>query len=212
MGRRPRVTRSQVLRAACEAFAERGYEGTTLAAISSRVGLSPAALLRHTPTKEALFAAAMAQLDSPADKEIEEGSPFFAFLQDVPGDADPRRVLRRLAEGALPFLEDRIGAEVARYLHSPDGPGILMGKEISEMRRRGLTTITDYIRRASKAGRLEVRDPKATAMAFMGSLIAYIFLHRIARIIDPPLPFDLYLDNLIGIWTRGAIRDSRRKP
>jgi AcrR family transcriptional regulator len=207
MGRRPRVTRSEILRAAREAFAERGYEGTTLAAISSRVGLSPAALLRHTPTKEALFAAAMAQLDSPTGKETGDGSPpFFAFLADVPGDADPRKVLRRLGQGALPFFEDRIGAEVARYLHS-HGPGILMGKEISAMRRRGLATITDYVRRATEAGRLEVQDPKATAMAFVGSLIAYIFLHRIARIIHPPLPFDLYLDNLIEIWTRGAIRD-----
>jgi AcrR family transcriptional regulator len=213
MGRRPRVTRAEILRAAREAFAERGYEGTTLAAISSRVGLSPAALLRHSPTKEALFAAAMAA------RETEEESLFFEFLEGVPGDSDPRKVLRRLAEGWMPFFELKIGADVARYLHAPPhhpegrsaGEMCEMRSDLSEIRRRGFKVIADYMRRASKARRLHVLDPEAAAIAFMGSLVSYVFLHRIARIIDPPLPFDRYLDNLIGIWTRGAIRVPKRK-
>ncbi|HXB53972.1 MAG TPA: TetR/AcrR family transcriptional regulator [Vicinamibacteria bacterium] len=206
MGRRPRVSRGEILSAAREAFAERGYEGTTLAAISTRVGLSPAALLRHSPTKEALFAAAMAA------KETEEESLFFAFLEGVPDDADPRKVLRRLAEGGMPFLERRIGADVASYFHAPPPhPEGRSTGDMSKIRRRGFTMIADYMRRASKAGRLCVLDPKATAIAFMGSLVSYVFLHRIAKIIDPPLPFDRYLDNLIGIWTRGAIRVPKKK-
>ncbi len=177
------------------------------------MGLSPAALLRHSPTKEALFAAAMAA------KETEEESLFFAFLEGVPGDADPRKVLRRLAEGWMPFFDLRIGADVARYLHAPPNPSEGRGasdmseapSELSEIRRRGFTVIKDYMRRASRAGRLRVLDPEAAAIAFMGSLVSYVFLHRIARIIDPPLPFDRYLDNLIGIWTRGAIRVPKGK-
>ncbi|HWW94304.1 MAG TPA: TetR/AcrR family transcriptional regulator [Vicinamibacteria bacterium] len=213
MGRRPRVSRGEILRAAREAFAERGYEGTTLAAISTRVGLSPAALLRHSPTKEALFAAAMTA------KETEEESLFFEFLEGVPGDADPRKVLRRLAEGVVPFFELRIGADVARYLHARPNHEQARGardmseapSELTEIRRRGFTVIRDYMRRASKAGRLRVLDPEAAAIAFMGSLVSYVFLHRIAKIIDPPLPFDRYLDNLIGIWTRGAIRIPKKR-
>jgi AcrR family transcriptional regulator len=50
MGRRPRVTRDEVFRAAREAFAERGYEGTTLTAIGSRLNVSAAALLRLAPS------------------------------------------------------------------------------------------------------------------------------------------------------------------
>ena len=59
MGRRARVSREQVMGAARAAFAERGFEGTTLASIGARLGVSPAAVLRHAPTKEALFSAAM---------------------------------------------------------------------------------------------------------------------------------------------------------
>jgi AcrR family transcriptional regulator len=207
MGRRPRVTREVVLKAAREAFAERGYEGTTLAAISGRVGLSPAALLRHAPSKEALFAAAMAP-------EGAEGESLpMEFLGTVPGTADPKTVLRRMAEAFVPFFERKIGADLVRFLHAPPlgNPGGCDPADLAKTRRKGLTIVADYMRRASRAGRLDIRDPEAAAMAFMGSLVSYVFLHRVARIFDPPLPLDRYLDDLMAIWTRGAIRTPNRK-
>src|SRR3954470_12409824 len=98
MGRPPRVTREHVLSTAREIFARRGYEGATLADIAGQVGVSPAALLRHAPSKAALFAAAMSQAP-PA------GVVFpLAFL----AEADPRRpreALRRVARTAIPFIE-----------------------------------------------------------------------------------------------------------
>ena len=57
MGRPAKVHREDVLAAARDAFVRGGYEGTTLADISARLGVSPAALLRHAPTKQALFTA-----------------------------------------------------------------------------------------------------------------------------------------------------------
>jgi AcrR family transcriptional regulator len=203
MGRRARVTRDEVLRAARDAFAERGYEGTTLAAISTRVGLSPAALLRHAPSKEALFACAMAP-------DGVEGEPLpMEPLRHIPGSADPRKVLRGLAESFVPFFERKIGADLVSYLHAQ--PSDREPTQLTTTRRRGLTIVADYMRRASRAGRLDVQDPEAAAMAFLGSLVSYVFLHRVARIFDPPLPLDRYLDNLMGIWTRGAIRVPTRK-
>src|SRR5512144_966682 len=89
MGRPARVSRDAVLRAARDAFAERGFDGTTLTDISSRVGLSPAAILRHAPTKEALFSAAMS---NPVDE-----APRLEFVAEAGGDADPADVLRQVA-------------------------------------------------------------------------------------------------------------------
>src|SRR2546428_7820305 len=110
MGRPARVTREDVLRAAREAFAGRGYDGTTLAAIAARLDVSPAALLRHAPTKADLFAAAMASGD--------EQEPFpMAFLAEVDAaTTDPRDVLRRLAHVAIPYLEARIGQSIAIWM------------------------------------------------------------------------------------------------
>jgi AcrR family transcriptional regulator len=208
MGRPAKVSREGVLRAAREAFSERGFDGTTLAAISARVGLSPSALLRHAPTKEALFSAAMS---APAEE-----LPPIEFLVHAAADDDPAKVLRRLAFAVVPFLEAKLGENIARWLRAKTGDEARTIRLPFDPRKRpspparALALLEDYFRRASRAGRLEVRDPRAAALAFLGSLNAYVFLHRVMRIADPPVPLRRYVDTLLEIWDRGAIRPARR--
>src|SRR5208337_4670545 len=49
--------REQILRAAMDCFAARGFRGTTTRDIAARVGITEAALYRHFPSKEALYTA-----------------------------------------------------------------------------------------------------------------------------------------------------------
>jgi AcrR family transcriptional regulator len=213
MGRRPRVQRAEVLRAARAAFAERGFEGTTLAAIAARLGVSAAALLRHAEDKEALFRAAMA--DPEPDAELP-----MSFLADLSGDEDPRAVLRRLGEAFVPFAEARIGESIVRWQRAEAGAptiGLAFPAAHVDKPRRGLALVESYFRRAKRAGRLETDDPKAAALAFMAALQSYVFLHRVMRVCDPPMPLPRYLDTLLDIWTHGALRPARtarsaRKP
>ena len=214
MGRPARVTRGQVLRAAREAFAGRGYDGTTLAAISARLGVSPAALLRHEPSKAALFTAAMAE--PPA---IDRPFPM-AFLADVEAAEDPLRVLRRFAHVLVPYLEGKMGQSIAlamrrrtavgsRTLRLPFDP-----RAVDSPPRRVLVLLEEYFRRARRAGRLRLRDPRAAAMGFMGSFHAYVFLHHVLKVQDPPLPLDGFVDTILEVWARGAVvrRPRRRRP
>ncbi|MFI6639891.1 TetR/AcrR family transcriptional regulator [Streptomyces sp. NPDC050504] len=55
--------RADILRAALEVIAERGYRGASLAAVAERVGLTQQGLLHHFPTKEALLVAVLAERD-----------------------------------------------------------------------------------------------------------------------------------------------------
>ena len=209
MGRPARVSREDVLRAAREAFGERGYEATTLAEIAARVGVTPAALLRHAPSKEALFAAALAS--------GHEAEPFpMAFLAGVDPDEDPRRVLRRFAHVLVPYLEGKMGqsialwmrsraAAVSRTLRLPFDP-----RAVDSPPRRVLVLLEEYFHRARRAGRLRVRDPRAAAMGFMGSFHAYVFLHHVLKVQEPPLDLDLYVNTVLDIWMRGAIVPPRR--
>jgi AcrR family transcriptional regulator len=55
--------RAEIVRAALEVIAERGYRGASLAAVAERVGLTQQGLLHHFPTKDALLVAVLEQRD-----------------------------------------------------------------------------------------------------------------------------------------------------
>ena len=208
MGRRPRVSRDEVLRAARTAFGQRGYDGTTLSAIGSRLGVSAAALLRHAPTKEALFREAMAA------GEAEEGLPS-DFLATLPDSENPARALRRLAKALVPFIEQKMGESIAHFLRARTEEEARTVRLPFDPRRKSspparvLSALEAYLRRARTAGRVRLRDPRAGALAFMGAVQSYVFIHRVARI-APPIPLPRYLDTLLDIWTQGALTSGRK--
>lgn len=214
MGRRPRVERAEVLQAAREAFAERGYDGATLATIAARVGVSPAALLRHAPTKQELFEAAFAA-DGGGGLRVP-----LEFLATVDAAAeDPARVLRRIGERFVPFFEGVVGQTVALWLRSnalaidaPERLPLLFDRARRPTPpQRALALVENYLRRAARAGRLRVKDPRATAVALLGALIAYVMLHRVARALEPPLPLARYLDAQIDVWLAGLAPRERKE-
>nr|WP_223733153.1 TetR/AcrR family transcriptional regulator [Streptomyces purpurogeneiscleroticus] len=56
--------RAEILRAALEVIAERGYRGASLNAVAERVGITQQGLLHHFPTKEALLVAVLEARDA----------------------------------------------------------------------------------------------------------------------------------------------------
>src|SRR5579864_7494623 len=110
MGRPPRMTRKQLLDCARRVFAARGFEATTLADIASELRVTPAALLRHVPSKQALFAESMRPAVITLPAAILE-------LPQVDPASDATVVLRRLAEEFVPFLSQTIAENLAVYMH-----------------------------------------------------------------------------------------------
>ncbi|MGX1370345.1 AcrR family transcriptional regulator [Streptomyces canus] len=55
--------RAEIVRAAVEVIAERGYRGASLSAVAERVGLTQQGLLHHFPTKDALLVAVLEERD-----------------------------------------------------------------------------------------------------------------------------------------------------
>src|SRR5215831_1383961 len=155
MGRPERVTRERVLAEARRAFAERGFDGTTLADIAGRVAVSSA--------------------------------------------DDPARVLRRLAREFIPFIEQKMGENIARFLRARNAEEARTIRLPFDPRKktsppaRGIRALEGYFRRAREAGSVSVRSPRAAALAFLGSLQSYVFIHRVLHI-DPAVPLDGYLD------------------
>src|SRR6476659_3966469 len=57
-----RLRRDEILDEATRLFAERGYEGTSMADLAERVGLRKASLFHHFASKEVLYAAVLERL------------------------------------------------------------------------------------------------------------------------------------------------------
>lgn len=55
----PETRRRQLLASALVVFAERGYDGTSLAAVAHRAGVTKPVIYRHFPSKQALHAAVL---------------------------------------------------------------------------------------------------------------------------------------------------------
>ncbi|MEV7086930.1 TetR/AcrR family transcriptional regulator [Streptomyces sp. NPDC093085] len=55
--------RAEILRAALEVIAERGYRGATLSTVAERVGLTQQGVLHYFPSKEALLIAVLEERD-----------------------------------------------------------------------------------------------------------------------------------------------------
>ena len=203
MGRTPRVTRDQVLGAAREAFVERGYEGATLSDIGARLDVSPAAVLRHAPTKKDLFLAAMGQAE-PDMLPLE-------FLQGFTGQEDPRPVLRRVGQTLVPFLEARIREVVARWVYFKTVRGVgrmplpFDPKQRPTPPQRNLKLLEDYLRRAGRHGSVRIQDYRAAALAFLATLHSYVFLQHVMEVLEEPMPLEEYLDTVLEVWTRGVV-------
>jgi AcrR family transcriptional regulator len=200
MGRPPIIDRTELLAAARRQFARKGFERTTLADIAAELHVTAAAVLRHAGSKEKLFLQAMRA-------GVTELPPFIAAVENAPADADPREILGSFARAFVPFAEKSISGHIAVYMHSRSAPLTLPFDVNSpdSPPRRGVAALEAYMRRATEAGRMRARDPRAAALLFAGQLQAYVFLHHILRIAPTPHPFDQYLDQLLELWTSGVI-------
>jgi len=208
MGRPPTITREQLLATARRVFSAKGYEAATLADIAGELKVTPAAVLRHVPSKLALFAAAMnAGRIEPPD--------FILALATIDARTEPRVVLRTLAEKFIRFAETTIAENLAIYMHRRSRPSIVLPfdprDENNNPPRRGLAIVSEYFRRAAEAGVMRVRDPRAAALIFMGSLQSYVMLHRVFNVAPKPYPLDDYIEALLDLWTYGAIGGTRAK-
>ena len=201
MGRPPRITREQLLDTARRVFSTRGFDGATLADIGEQLGVTPAAILRHVESKQALFAEAM------TTGEHIEPPPAVLELMHVDAAADPRVVLRRLAMEVVPFITRIMSSRIVVAMRensmrtSVELPFDPAGDSPP---KTALALVSSYFARATKAGVMHVRDPRASAILFIGSLQGYILFHEVLKV-RPVYPLNAYIDALIDLWTEGAI-------
>jgi AcrR family transcriptional regulator len=101
------ATRSRLHEAAIQAFAEKGFHGTTTRDIAAGAGMSPAALYVHHKSKEELL-----YLISRAGHE----HTLALVREAIATSDDPARALRRVMHDfALHHARDHTGARIVNY-------------------------------------------------------------------------------------------------
>src|SRR5260370_40186673 len=88
---------------------------------------------------------------------------FILALAGVDRRADPRIVLRGVAEQFIPFVEKVIAENIAVYMHEKASSVVVPfdADAADSPPRRGLAVVSDYFRRAMDAGVIRRGDPRA---------------------------------------------------
>jgi AcrR family transcriptional regulator len=144
-GARSRNRRDDLLRIAFDLFAERGYRGTSLAAIADRAGLTQQGLLHYFPTKEALLVEVLQRCDEvdvrrllagPVDASLDQLVELVTYNVTRPG------VVRSMAVLTAESLTDDHPARaffVQRYADLRRGAARSMDAELAGRLPDGLT-------------------------------------------------------------------------
>jgi AcrR family transcriptional regulator len=170
---RAQDSRDEILKAATQLFANRGFHETSMSEVARAAGVSKALIFWHFKTKEELFLAVLHRL-------LE---PYVIDFAEEAGALDEKAQILKLLESYLLFVRDNAGSVrffVAQLLHDekmPDG----LSSQVLALYDGYRTLLTDLIAQTQKRG-LCIKDfPPHVASAFLlstlnGLLMSYLFL------------------------------------
>ena len=156
--------RSQILDAAFEEFAAKGFEGATIKSIASEAGVnSPALIYHYFPDKEALFNAVL-ETHAPIRSAIENPASFM--------DRPPEEVLPEIARAYFATVANPTSRRMMKLMLGE----AMRRPQLAEMIGRAtavrvLGFLKGYLSRQVELGRLRPHDVRSSARAFVGMLI-----------------------------------------
>ena len=152
--------RASILAVAKILFADKGYNGVSVDEIAKRLGVSPAVLYRHFPSKEALYEAVLNHISTQRESYIEAA---------LNGPDDFGSVLERMA---LVFAEkishdsDYLRMEMQAALE--DAP---TAQQFFENRWKSFADFIEFnIKELSQSGQLHHINPRIASLLFQGAL------------------------------------------
>jgi AcrR family transcriptional regulator len=189
-----------LIAAAASLFAAKGFNGTTTKEIAKAAGVSEALVFKHFPTKQALYAAILAEKVT-----VNE------LLEAVKASAEKRD-------------DRRVFTLIAGYRIKPDVDSTLLrlllfsaleGHELSDMffgkqHRVFYDHLADYIQIRVKEGAFRNVDPLLAARAFIGMVVHHRLLHEIFGV-----PMHRTHDDTVAIYVElflnGLVQPSKRR-
>jgi AcrR family transcriptional regulator len=189
--------RAQILDAALQVMAERGFRGASIKRIAARAGLkSPALIYWYFKDKQALFEAM-----------LEEMGPVLAVVADAEQllDQPPEQVLPRIVTGFLRTVQQPAVGRFVRILLSEAARHPSVAEFFAT---RGplvvLNFLERYLARQVELGRLRPHDPRSAARSFMGMLVVYVLGREVFAAIGAGFPkAEVYGQEVTALFLHG---------
>lgn len=163
--------RAQILDAAREIFALRGFDTAKIADIAERCGISHGLLYHYFPTKESLFAAIV-------ERSMEAGLTLIDEAER--GESDPRQALGCVVERMLDGVREEpvtvlvVVQALSSGAASPDVRASVQRSEDAILRR-----LTALIERCQAAEPATTGDAAARAVALL-AIVQGLAIHRVS--------------------------------
>jgi TetR/AcrR family transcriptional regulator len=192
--------RGQILDAAFEQFAAKGFKGATIKSIAQAAGLqSPALIYWYFPDKEALFREVLGSR-IPVVRAVADPTD----LMDLP----PEELLPRI--GRAYFAFEQLDAQTLRLVVAE----ALRRPEVAEMFVRSgpgrvLEFLKAYLEHQVEIGRLRSHDVRSSARAFIGMLVPQLAGKMFfPALVEDGLTDEDHLRNSVSIFLNGLRPDS----
>jgi AcrR family transcriptional regulator len=187
--------REQILKAAFEEFAAKGFKGATIKSIAEAAGLqSPALIYWYFPDKEALFREVL-RSQVPVLRAVADPAP----IMDLP----PEEVLPRLGRAYFAFEQFDV-----RMLQLMVGEAVRR-PEVAEMFIRNgpgkvLEFLKLYLEHQIELGRLKPHDARSSARAFIGMLMPQLAGQLFfPALLEDGLTDEVHLKTAVNIFLEG---------
>ncbi len=189
--------RAQILEAAFEEFAAKGFKGATIKSIAEAAGLqSPALIYWYFSDKEALLR-----------EVLEARIPVLRTVRDPAGllDLPPEEVLPMIARRYFATFDNPAAGRMVRLMVGE----VMRQREIAEIIgntviKRVLGFLKSYMARQVELGRLRPHDTRSGARAFMGMLIPQVGGKLFFPVIrEDGLTDEEHIENAVKIFLKG---------
>lgn len=179
----------QILRGAIPEFLKNGYACTSMDKVAKASGVSKQTLYSHFTDKEGLFKALVKRV---ATKK-------FNFVWSQPLEGEPEQVLRNLADRLLTEnINDTEYLEFVRLIIAESGKYPDLSKLfLTQIAKPAVEILTKYLQEHQE---LNLDDPEATAIVFVGSLVYFILNQKVLHGMEVmPMEASPYIDNLVAL-------------
>lgn len=163
----PETTRAALLLAARKLFSERGYDGTSIRALTSAAGANLGAVTYHFGSKEALYRAVLLEVLGPLPDRIREAAT---------SAGPPLDRVERIVRAYLRFFADH--PDVPRFMLQEIAQGKMPPPPVVEVIGSVAGTIAATLAEGQRAGEIRDGDPLLLTLSLVSQPVYFALVRR----------------------------------